>query len=401
MQLTNMLSFKALASKIHPPLPLNLRESKQLLSLLTASFRQQLDQEHPRFPIERVQHNGNPYSASRNSAEGDHSTHLSSQASASSHLESILTSPLFAERPFRRSVSPMRTGSLITEAQRMMSAPMEWFEEHIKRGTATFERARLCLTTCQRNILASPALSVEQAVKDSNAGLKIYNWLRSSGTEYSSDFMTDRPFLKVLTYFLVTERRQGEIIFWIRRQLPCLIDGTRLDAKELHRWKSYLLFRLLSEQNSRDGGFDVALGSFLKVIGHLDSATNPMPKELAQSFFPGCYAGGMYLTRQLTQEASHPRNPVLFDQFVASVPAWTTSKADLTKARLLCYHPTNPTAGPALTYLKSPKVSPEATRALSIKDRRQLAQLCLGTASLLVAQEKYEDATWALEFARD
>ena len=40
-----------LASKIHPQLPLSPRESQQLLSLLTQSFRAHLDREHPSPPL--------------------------------------------------------------------------------------------------------------------------------------------------------------------------------------------------------------------------------------------------------------------------------------------------------------------------------------------------------------
>ena len=40
-------ALSTLANKLHPQLPLTPRESQQLLSLLTASFRRHLDREHP------------------------------------------------------------------------------------------------------------------------------------------------------------------------------------------------------------------------------------------------------------------------------------------------------------------------------------------------------------------
>lgn len=47
MRVTNPLLLKSLISKIHPQLPLNARESDQLLNILKTSFRKHLDVVHP------------------------------------------------------------------------------------------------------------------------------------------------------------------------------------------------------------------------------------------------------------------------------------------------------------------------------------------------------------------
>src|SRR5690348_15716553 len=90
-----------LASKIHPQLPLSPRESQQLLTLLTTSFRAHLDREHPLPESSQNRHTQKPTGSNARRASSPAQA-TSSYASATQHIDSILTNPLFAVKPRRR-----------------------------------------------------------------------------------------------------------------------------------------------------------------------------------------------------------------------------------------------------------------------------------------------------------
>jgi len=111
--------------KLHQPLPLSPRESKQLLELLTVSFREQLDSEHgpsnvadtpPAHQVKAKKATIQPKPYPRPTDR---------------HIESILTNPLFNVR--RKD-----------EATRAVN-PMDTFDRAVGRGMMTPKYAAACL----------------------------------------------------------------------------------------------------------------------------------------------------------------------------------------------------------------------------------------------------------------
>ena len=110
-------ALSTLAKKLHPQLPLTPRESQQLLSLLTTSFRTHLDREHP---VEAQTPNARK-AVSNEDREALHTT--SSAALASQHIDAVLSNPLFAVKPSRR-------GSEAAVSD-ILKNPMGWFTNEV------------------------------------------------------------------------------------------------------------------------------------------------------------------------------------------------------------------------------------------------------------------------------
>ncbi|KAF2396234.1 hypothetical protein EJ06DRAFT_484100, partial [Trichodelitschia bisporula] len=95
MQSSKSSALRALTSKIHLQLPLDPRESQKLLGVLTSSFQQQLDRHHPiGAPLE-----DHVKASRRTSRSAPPPLHVSSQASALNHFNSLLSNPLLAHKP--------------------------------------------------------------------------------------------------------------------------------------------------------------------------------------------------------------------------------------------------------------------------------------------------------------
>ena len=184
--------------KIHHPMPLNAHESKQLLNLLTTSFRKNLDTAHEFRPKSEsktsssAQHRSLPYQGQkRRRSSVDASVRPTDQ-----HLDSILTNPLFNVIPKHSTASTKGKD------------PMVLFEQAAAMGMMNVNIAASCLAAKRSLIIKSPAISIRQGMRESEAGLKVLNWLVSSGTANNNDFLKDTRFAANLMMFMVAEELQ-------------------------------------------------------------------------------------------------------------------------------------------------------------------------------------------------
>lgn len=110
-------------------------------------------------------------------------------------------------------------------------------------------------------------------------------------------------------------------------------------------------------------------------------------------------AGSQLVNYLLTNPQSAP-SPALYESFLQSSQIWAIYPRRA-QSLLWLHHPTRPSISPAVAYLNDPKgVSAEIPNA-SPKGRRELVHLCLGTAHQLLAEQKFSDAQYVLELARD
>ncbi|KAF2745208.1 hypothetical protein M011DRAFT_388815, partial [Sporormia fimetaria CBS 119925] len=160
-------ALKALASKLHPSLPLTPRESAQLLALLTSSFRAHLDRAHPGTPSAETKHASKPFS----SKEAPLAPAISSHVSATRHIDSILTNPLFAVQPH-----PRGTDARSPQTHDPLDDPVSWFMNQAAMGAVTPHKAAFCLRTLQikRRVGALSGQSCARAV------VQIANWLETT-----------------------------------------------------------------------------------------------------------------------------------------------------------------------------------------------------------------------------
>ena len=159
---------KSLAKSIHPPLIVTPLESKKLLHLLQASFRKQLNDEHP--------------------------VHSKEPSPTSAHLQSILSSPLFGQPRERNARKNRDAGPLLAlaEMQDSLISPMTYFNEQVAAGNATLGIAKHCLqverqnSTVFRGAMASAAPGTHSSLTQ-----PILNWLWASSLGDSMEFFYD------------------------------------------------------------------------------------------------------------------------------------------------------------------------------------------------------------------
>ncbi|KAM0795986.1 hypothetical protein BDR22DRAFT_569855 [Usnea florida] len=186
-------TWKSLTSKIHPPLPMSPRESQRLLSLLNASFKEQLDREHTIASSSNEHH-------------------------ATNHLQTILTNPLFDAKPRKRANSgskSVKSGHLLGQLQNQMKRPMDAFKERISQGVADLHSAKFFLDLQYKDCLASPAATPREAMQTSGAASTILQWLWASGMEDTGEFLKDKGFVSRFVTFLVADGQQSRVLNWL------------------------------------------------------------------------------------------------------------------------------------------------------------------------------------------
>ncbi|MCJ1361143.1 Saccharopine dehydrogenase [Acarospora aff. strigata] len=417
MKVSAILGLRSWKSSLHPPLPLTPRESQQLLQLLTSSFREQLNREHPSFRTEdddeitqrpAARACGNPtrskYTVAPSTAAG-----ASSSWSTDHHLKSLLRSPLFSTgaRDWQASVSaqtPIHRGS--GEGQTASANPMAWFDGTVASGSATIEKATYALRTLKYNLTLSPETSIKATMAKSAAGSKVMDWLWSSGLQNSLDGLKHAQFIALLTRYLVAEMRQNVLRKWIynlRDQdcKPYIEESTCYPSRATYLAQR-LLFYLVRAENSYCGhGVKAAVDQFVRIAertytleteGH-DRSMTKVPRQVSMFLGPA----RKYLHQVITAASTTERlDTATFERF-SQVENLRPSN-DCYKARLQLYHPQKPSAEAALKYLKdlANRTDYEPTPKL----RTAIVHLSLESASLLLRQDLYPDASWVMDFVR-
>ncbi|KAI9786645.1 MAG: hypothetical protein M1839_006196 [Geoglossum umbratile] len=420
MRPSALLSLRSLVSKIHPRLPLDQRESQQLLSLLTSSFRHHLNSEYPLFRTDEIQdqftdkpgRNGARGRARQGAAARSGSEKLMSSAAAQHHFGSILTSPLFTKR--RRSSSPRRPGDgarkcSLEDVRRIVNDPMGMFEENVALGAATVDMATFCLTTHMKEILGSSILPVREGMRESGAGTKVLKWMWSSGLSASNDFLADERFVSALVPFLVVEGHSDVAWFWMKRSVaanknPNVVSTPAYLQHSATREKRGLLLKLVEAELNYGGGIDTAIGVLQRAadgaeaILALDVPGHGSPKMVtgaARAFLAP--AGKLLYSHCMRLLSTSNLSPAALDTFLTVIPKFSPIP-ELYQAWLRMYHPSDPSAHPAVRLLRS------ASRASSVlhgggglgKQRRVWIRFGLDTARVLLKEEQWEDGAWVL-----
>jgi len=383
MRTSSILSLRQIASKIHPPLPISPRDSQRLLSLLSASFRAQLDKQH-----------GRVYS--KNSLATD------------KLFKSILTNPLLGLPP-HESLSPLsgahqKHGGAPTGRSQLIQnlalSPIEFFKRHIAAGTASVEVAKRCLEAHLRNISTSRKVEPSSGTPTSDSGPTIINWLWSSGHEDNLEFLKDQPFTRVLVPFLVAEGRGFHAWSWFRR-LQSELQNDSLDqskaeiVEEKTKAQTYLLKALIWSEMGYGAGLSGALRAFVDAfLG--SSRCGETVGDVAVRVFPP--TGLLLLARLMKMDTTAAIDPHLVDKLLQNVKAWSGCSV-MDRARLLLLHPLSPDPYPALEYIQ--RLMVKQRQFFKYRQRREEIALCLKTSEILISKGNHEDAQWILHFAQD
>ncbi|KFY37393.1 hypothetical protein V494_04771 [Pseudogymnoascus sp. VKM F-4513 (FW-928)] len=364
----------------HPKVPLTPNESRQLLNALTTSFRRQLAEEHDtRTP--NPAHNGPASAATTLSSSSPKKRPARPNVTHTDrHLHDVLSNPLLSFQP-----PPTRTGQ---------RDPMDVFDEACARGLMDASRARACLQGKRVSLGATPE-EQRAGMKTSGAGLKVLQWLLSTGVESDASWLQ----LKgrgpawgkdIIFDFLVLEGRQ-EALWELFERYAALNTGDERNFL-------FQLSRSLAQYVSADAGLE----SVVRANEILMKAETPLEARL-RILYPAVSLLVNY-TKTSTSE-NVQRSPVLFDRFLGIVQAFprrsAISKRELFVPQLSLYHPTNPDAKPALRYLESLNEAPaeHLLQAINVLSN-SLASLALDTAKQLIVSEQFDEARWVLGFVQ-
>lgn len=376
-----------ISSKLHPQLPLSSRESQQLLNLLTTSFRAHLDREHPLPAAEATQNRLTRRSSTSNAQRiASPAMAPSSYTSATRHIDSILTNPLFAVKPQRRSSE--------TAAVDVLRDPMVWFVNEIATGAANLSKASMCL-----EVLEKTTVDRLRTRNGQSAARVIAAWLQNSGLDTSKQFLElcmskhghGSRFLHRLTTLLLAEGETTSPWRWFIRSNEQRVKDTGLDTSKVAIFRQQLLAKMVSID--ANVGTTRGLATFMQAFRMMENIGH-------DSAYAVLRPAGAHLVNRITSNTADTIEPGLYQPFMLSTERWLGNWSRAVDSMLSLYHPTEPSVQPALRFIQDPTGA--ATFVQSSRSRRQfLVQLCLGVARQSLEREKYTDAQLAMEFTKD
>ena len=363
-------ALSTLATKLHPQLPLTPRESQQLLSLLTTSFRLHLDREHP-VHTTVVAHSTLPKAARHDPGT---TIPMSSAALASQHLDAVLSNPLFAMKPARRASQ--------YGVSQALKDPTGWFLNEITSGSATLSKLSTYLNIIFRFDTAA------QPHQGKTPGAIVGGWLRSSGIDTSKEFLetcvASKYPLSLLVRLLMSDGETRLLWKWFARPS---YPGSSLQWGL--RFKEQLLRRMVRIQAYHD------LPQSLLLFERARDICEKQGKG-----FESLSLAGQELVKTILSRPNAPINNEIYDTFRESVTLWCTgSLAVAVDGIMWLHHPTGASYMPGLQFIQDPAGAAKYANAKPEK-RFLIVQLSLGVARELLAAERYEDAQAVMAFVK-
>lgn len=396
---------KGLLPRIHQPLPLNQRESQQLLNSITSSFRKHLDQEHP------WQSSSSPEAtppsapiskrlekAVLSNKEPTSSPQQNKQRPTDYHLDNILSNPLFA-KPQRAAAGgqqiSLHTEPLPADVQADVQKELYIFDSASSRGMVTAQRAAGFLASISRVINSQSVLALEKRVRlgDTGAGLKVVQWLRSSGLDHNLEFLHNPILIKHLAPFLYAEGLEEVVWTWLSRLGARIVAAP--EDKETQQAIANLIPFVIKLDDSKLGAtraLDDSYSAFLRMHQTLESKNRHMEVVVKNSWARLSWTSTV-------DAAQRPRPSVpLFEMFTDIGRPWGKQ---LDIAHLELHHPTSPDHTSAVSYLhddgKIASVAKQVNQARSDRLSRRMVSLGTDTVQRLNQVGQKEEASWVSE----
>ncbi|KAK8085231.1 hypothetical protein PG997_006502 [Apiospora hydei] len=380
---------KGLLPRIHQPLPLNQRESQQLLNSITSSFRKHLDQEHPwqsssSSPEAAAVPPSAPISKRLEKAVLSNkelpSNHQPGKLRPTDyHLDNILSNPLFT-KPQRAGAGGRKPADIITLGAAADRCP---------------GRSAGFLASISRIINSQSVLALEKRVRlgDTGAGLKVVQWLRSSGLDHNLEFLHNSVLIKHLAPFLYAEGLEEVVWTWLSRLGARIVSSP--EDKETQQAIANIIPYIIKLDESKLGltrALDDSYSAFLRMHQTLESKNRHMERVVKNSW--------ARLSWTSTVDASQrPRPSVpLFEMFTDIGRPWGKQ---LDIAHLELHHPTSPDHTSAVKYLhddgKIASVAKQVNQAKSDRLSRRMVSLGTDTVQRLNQVGQREEASWVSE----
>ncbi|KAI1335028.1 hypothetical protein F5Y15DRAFT_259596 [Xylariaceae sp. FL0016] len=370
--------------QIHHPLPLNSRESRQLLDSITASFRKNLDQEHP-------WRHDDTASVSPSNTQKTLSPSNHKERATDRHLRAILLNPLFSHKDDTKPARPL-TGA-------PSHSPFNVFDHAVSKGLMTPRRAAGFLAAVRAQITSEMAqdhsINILEHMARSGAALQVIQWLRASGLENNLNFLADAALVKNLVPFIYAEGLEDVIWNWIAQismRLPELelqaIPG-KVDAKSVQ-----FLLKTIWEANIATGETEKL--SLEPSYAAIAKTSTMLPVKNAITARP-LLEWWSYLSWTSTvrhEKLISPSAP-LFDAFL-QVGEPYRMKRNIDFAHLELHHPSHPTHTAAVEYIRRrfQKGRDVAITGLAPRAQKRLAFMAIDTADRLKRLGAADEASW-------
>ena len=344
-------------------------ESQRLLSLLNASFKEQLDREH----------------TTASSSNEHHATN---------HLQTILTNPLFDAKSRTRAYSgskSVQSGKLLGQPQDHMKRPMDAFKDQISQGVADLNNAKFFLDLQYGECLASPAATPREAMQTSGATSTILQWLWASGMEDTGEFLKDEDFVSRFVPFLVAEGQHSRVLRWLYQcHSPDETPYTSLRGLDTERIGCFLLKRLIVYETRYGDGLDSAINLFVRTVAGFHGLTKNSTHNIAVRA-----AWALIMSISRLPQAALPK-AIIIRHFLDTLRTFINDS--LLNATVCVYFQESVEPQPALTYFQ--RTPCKAFLEMSDQKRYHIVLLGVRAAELFLQDGRHTEALWIMEHLR-
>lgn len=379
MKLTSALAVRRLIANLHPPLPPTSRESQQLLALLQASFKRQLDEAHPP-PLDG------------NAAAAPLSGPNQAAAATNYHLQSVLHHPLLEQRA---TAGPSNAAAMFDAARLSDNVDFKLIERCVRM---------------QQN--ASKAGASAASAGPQNLGHKISSWLTSTNGAVREAFLSNYRLMDIVVPMMYSSGLEEVVWEWLRMLYEGDLGSNNPNSRfnpTSHSWLKIedRLISLMVRESIRRNDMATAVHEYIQAC-HFRFESRPTSQSSQTAPVsqqqPPLSATWRQLTSALLRRRSSRGIPAsLYDQLLRfTVPLNLGQSID--RPFLLLYHPSSPTAEPLRQALRNPEYAQDLMSWVDgATERLQKAILTsiLDGAQLSVDQSLPRTARSLLEFAED
>lgn len=169
------------------------------------------------------------------------------------------------------------------------------------------------------------------------------------------------------------------------------MNDTKLSARVITKFREQLLWSMVRTQSIKS--LDEGIATFMQ-------AFRMAQMQGLESSYTVLRPAGTHLVNRIVSAPNSSINPETYRTFLSSSQQWLGDWGRAVESMLWLHHPTEPTANPGLSFLKSPTGA--LVNAKSSKGRRHfLVNLCLGVARHLLEEERYTEAQVAMQFSKE
>ncbi|EEH39814.1 hypothetical protein PAAG_02003 [Paracoccidioides lutzii Pb01] len=393
MEATRAICLRPL-SKQRPSFAQFAQESRRLLPFLRG--------QQPNQPSVR----STEYSTPKCHPDNPSNTHSTLNKDTEKHLSSILDHPLFRiipDKPLPRKGQQDKVQDTPNVKRKLSENPLGLLDELIASGRADHNTLLSCLKAHSSLPHFSPKPS--NAIESSTVGSRIVAWYSAADLKSRLCFFGSCVTMSMVVPYMVAGRLQYVIMDWVKMlSTPISPDFSRELANTLLPSRRLCLTNLLHEfvtaEIKHGHGIQSALKYFIRTCELLppgdkfwNGRRNPFCAALRST---GCQLAACISSHSQTPDVQGI--PVeLFEEF-CRLSDHLSKDTFFWGARLPLYHPTNPDAQPALSYLKRMSLQPEVQ--IRPGRRKHLLRLSLDAAQLFLEQKQYSEASWLLAHAK-